>query len=190
MTSGTATRDRDEIPVFSIVQFFWPYGLDSVEHLDHALNGDDKPQMLGSSPRVRGTPAGCRSEPPEVRVHPRACGGHAMDRCGRGCSEPVHPRACGGHMSEQTGQCSRNRFIPARAGTPTGLGQNGTGEPVHPRACGGHTSRRWQEMQQERFIPARAGTLSPRNTGQRRQGPVQCRERLGGLLRYYHQEAA
>jgi transposase InsO family protein len=24
----------------------------------------------------------------------------------------------------------------------------------------------------------------------RRDGPVQCRERLGGLLRYYHQEAA
>jgi hypothetical protein len=24
----------------------------------------------------------------------------------------------------------------------------------------------------------------------RRGGPVQCRERLGGLLRYYHQEAA
>jgi hypothetical protein len=24
----------------------------------------------------------------------------------------------------------------------------------------------------------------------RRDGPVHCRERLGGLLRYYHQEAA
>jgi transposase InsO family protein len=32
--------------------------------------------------------------------------------------------------------------------------------------------------------------LFPRNTGHHRQGPVQCRERLGGLLRYYHQEAA
>ncbi len=26
--------------------------------------------------------------------------------------------------------------------------------------------------------------------GRIREGPVQCRERLGGLLRYYHQEAA
>jgi hypothetical protein len=25
---------------------------------------------------------------------------------------------------------------------------------------------------------------------QLKEGPVQCRERLGGLLRYYHQEAA
>ena len=32
--------------------------------------------------------------------------------------------------------------------------------------------------------------LFPRNTSVRRTGPVQCRERLGGLLRYYHQEAA
>jgi putative transposase len=32
--------------------------------------------------------------------------------------------------------------------------------------------------------------LFPRDTQPRRGGPVQCRERLGGLLHYYHQEAA
>jgi putative transposase len=32
--------------------------------------------------------------------------------------------------------------------------------------------------------------LFPRSANTRREGPVQCRERLGGLLRYYHQEAA
>jgi putative transposase len=32
--------------------------------------------------------------------------------------------------------------------------------------------------------------LFPRSANTRRDGPVQCRERLGGLLRYYHQEAA
>ncbi len=32
--------------------------------------------------------------------------------------------------------------------------------------------------------------LFPPDTDVRRAGPVQCRERLGGLLRYYHQEAA
>jgi transposase InsO family protein len=32
--------------------------------------------------------------------------------------------------------------------------------------------------------------LFPRDTDVHREGPVQCRERLGGLLRYYHQEAA
>jgi putative transposase len=30
--------------------------------------------------------------------------------------------------------------------------------------------------------------LFPRNTDIHREGAVQCRERLGGLLRYYHQE--
>jgi hypothetical protein len=32
--------------------------------------------------------------------------------------------------------------------------------------------------------------LFPRDTDRHRKGPVRCRERLGGLLRYYHQEAA
>jgi putative transposase len=32
--------------------------------------------------------------------------------------------------------------------------------------------------------------LFRRVTQTRREEPVQCRERLGGLLRYYHQEAA
>ena len=32
--------------------------------------------------------------------------------------------------------------------------------------------------------------LFPRVTDRQREGPVQCRERLGGLLRYYHREAA
>ena len=32
--------------------------------------------------------------------------------------------------------------------------------------------------------------LFPRDTDVCREGPVQCRERLGGLLRYYHQKAA
>jgi hypothetical protein len=32
--------------------------------------------------------------------------------------------------------------------------------------------------------------LFPRGTHACRDGPVRCRERLGGLLRYYHQEVA
>ena len=32
--------------------------------------------------------------------------------------------------------------------------------------------------------------LFPRDTDNRREQPVQCCQRLGGLLRYYHQEAA
>jgi putative transposase len=32
--------------------------------------------------------------------------------------------------------------------------------------------------------------LFPRNTDRYREGPVRSRERLGGLLRYYHREVA
>jgi NADPH:quinone reductase-like Zn-dependent oxidoreductase len=32
--------------------------------------------------------------------------------------------------------------------------------------------------------------LFPRVSDRQLEGPVQCRERLGGLLRYYHREAA
>ena len=32
--------------------------------------------------------------------------------------------------------------------------------------------------------------LFPRATDRHREGPVRCGERLGGLLRYYHREAA
>lgn len=32
--------------------------------------------------------------------------------------------------------------------------------------------------------------LFPRTTDRHREGPVRCRERMGGLLRYYHREAA
>jgi hypothetical protein len=32
--------------------------------------------------------------------------------------------------------------------------------------------------------------LFPRDTDRHREGPVRCRERLGGLLRYYYREAA
>ena len=32
--------------------------------------------------------------------------------------------------------------------------------------------------------------LFPRDRQRHREGSVQCRERLGGLLRYYHREAA
>ena len=40
------------------------------------------------------------------------------------------------------------------------------------------------------FLCGRTWTAFRRVTETRLEEPVQCRERLGGLLRYYHQEAA
>jgi transposase InsO family protein len=49
-----------------------------------------------------------------------------------------------------------------------------------------------EHYHQERNHQGRRNALilpSPRS-GQRRDGPIQCRERLGGLLKYYYQKAA
>ena len=44
-------------------------------------------------------------------------------------------------------------------------------------------------MNWARILAYVTGTVLPRETHQR-EGPVRCRERLGGLLLYYHREAA
>ena len=40
------------------------------------------------------------------------------------------------------------------------------------------------------FVTGMVDQELPRSANNRGDGHVQCRERLGGLLRYYHQEAA
>ena len=61
---------------------------------------------------------------------------------------------------------------------------------------GEHTLRRTLREYVEHFHAERNHQgkgnvlLFPRDTDIRREGPLQCRERLGGLLRYYHREAA
>jgi len=62
------------------------------------------------------------------------------------------------------------------------------GERALRRAITGYV----EHYHQERNHQGRENALilpSPRS-GQRRDGPVQCRERLGGMLKYYHREAA
>ena len=44
-------------------------------------------------------------------------------------------------------------------------------------------------MNWARILAYVTGTVLPREIRQR-EGPVRCRERLGGLLRYYHRVAA
>jgi len=47
-----------------------------------------------------------------------------------------------------------------------------------------HTERNHQGKGNVLLFPAASGHVSPRG------GPVYCQERLGGLLKYYHREAA
>ena len=61
---------------------------------------------------------------------------------------------------------------------------------------GEHSLRRALSEYVEHFLAERNHQgkgnvlLFPRDMNRRRQGRVRCRERLGGLLRYYHREAA
>ena len=111
----------------------------------------------GSSPRVRGTPAGADRGRLRARFIPARAGNtsaSATTRCGR----PVHPRACGEHR-RRAGQWPPNigssprvrgtqqdlelrarrlRFIPARAGNTHGVSLHPRVSGVHPRACGEH----------------------------------------------------
>ena len=62
------------------------------------------------------------------------------------------------------------------------------GERSLPRALGEYVEHYHAERNHQRKGNV---LLFPRDTDIRcEQQPVQCRERLGGLLRYYHQEAA
>ncbi len=94
-----------------------------------------KSDVIGSSPRVRGTPRGSGQGGPGCRFiparagnsdeHPQCCGCHA-----------VHPRACGELSASSGTSASGNGSSPRVRGTPS---------PPLPR------------RHNERFIPARAG---------------------------------
>ncbi len=90
----------------------------------------------GSSPRVRGRPAG-PSAPRRARA--------------------VHPRACGGGLDARVQRPGRRRFIPARAGAA--MAAAASARPVcgsSPRV-GGRQPSTLRQGSCRRFIPARAG---------------------------------
>jgi putative transposase len=57
--------------------------------------------------------------------------------------------------------------------------------------CGEPLSEYVEHFHAERNHQGKGNVLLfPRATDRQREGPVRCRERLGGLLRYYHRKAA
>ena len=132
--------------------------------------------FIGSSPRMRGTPARSILVITRMRFIPAHAGNTS-----RGTftprPAPVHPRACGEHQAGKgatgdvigssprmrgTRGCrrppiSRIRFIPAHAGNTRSASGLVPSWPVHPRACGEHVMR-------VRFPPGWSGS-SPRMRG-------------------------
>ena len=110
---------------------------------------------LGSSPRVRGTPAAgtwrrgwprfipaCAGNSPHLArpdprppVHPRVCGELVADVFRRRHNEGSSPRVRGTHDPLQ-GARAQHRFIPACAGNSRCARSPCRRRPVHPRVCG------------------------------------------------------
>ena len=145
------------------------------EHPAGGLSGD---HISGSSPRMRGTPAGAPCPCGRVRFIP-AHAGNTLTAAIISTSVPVHPRACGEHGQrparhrQGSGSSPRmrgtlggqralgigQRFIPAHAGNTAGPVSWSEPSPVHPRACGEHQLERFQMFPQVGSSPRMRGTL-------------------------------
>ena len=112
-------------------------------------------RAFGSSPRVRGTAARCRSSRSPERFIP-ACAGNGAPPPAAGCGPSVHPRVCGERpvrrvaLASMCGSSPRVRgtvpargvgghivrFIPACAGNGRSAASTTRASSVHPRVCG------------------------------------------------------
>ncbi|EGO93874.1 hypothetical protein APM_3477 [Acidiphilium sp. PM] len=113
--------------------------------------------IVGSSPRLRGTPTARVQQSGRIRFIP-APAGNTQAGAGTRRASSVHPRACGEHFlhaqakKPQPGSSPRlrgtppeawlreyqSRFIPAPAGNTCVSRHHDRTDAVHPRACGEH----------------------------------------------------
>ena len=124
---------------------------------EHHSPASKQSTVLGSSPRVRGTPNEDDPENMFSRFIP-ACAGNTCPDRSDSLQIPVHPRVCGEHtysrnvVSSAAGSSPRvrgtllvpagpsliRRFIPACAGNTTTHRERSFFITVHPRVCGEH----------------------------------------------------
>ena len=134
--------------------------------------------IVGSSPRVRGTPKMCHSMNADVRFIPACAGNTAASRspCG---ARAVHPRVCGEHRyivsvpRDSVGSSPRvrgtprlraghgrhERFIPACAGNTKTRRCATQEDTVHPRVCGEHATANLRRAGDAGSSPRVRGTL-------------------------------
>ena len=115
--------------------------------------------MIGSSPRLWGTPTKRKAAGADQRFIPTPVGNTAGWTWGQSGSA-VHPHACGEHLADHlhgrrhVGSSPRlwgtplraaelrvfHRFIPTPVGNTRPVRRRHPGQTVHPHACGEHTS--------------------------------------------------
>jgi len=144
---------------------------------EHPRPGGRTRFLIGSSPRLRGTPsprAACietkrfipapagntawaRHPPSAGAVHPRACGEH-LDRVTVVRNEAgSSPRLRGTRLKRATGSTTC-RFIPAPAGNTGQRVRQRAGRAVHPRACGEHVINAGDRLPRTGSSPRLRGT--------------------------------
>ena len=112
--------------------------------------------LVGSSPRVRGTPS-CPSCPLIRRRFIPACAGNTSKNNGaKRITHGSSPRVRGTHGCDGFGDGSA-RFIPACAGNTFPPAWTLPRRAVHPRVCGEHAASLPRSSASFRFIPACAG---------------------------------
>ena len=124
---------------------------------EHALDGEAREDLLGSSPRMRGAPTISRRTSSRVGIIPAYAGSTVCAAC-RARRPRDHPRVCGEHQIErthifaETGSSPRMRgaqgalanlagnvrIIPAYAGSTWCRPRCGSRRGDHPRVCGEH----------------------------------------------------
>ena len=148
---------------------------------ERAAGAWDAPEVIGSSPRLRGTPAWNRGWGMSIRFIP-APAGNARNLQRHGVRLAVHPRACGERVffpppsKSVRGSSPRlrgtpvikppgpyaERFIPAPAGNAPGHFSGCAPSSVHPRACGERSSARAIDQNRCGSSPRLRGTRSAR----------------------------
>ena len=157
----------------------------------HIHNGDARLDVVGSSPRMRGSRPSAGIRNPQTGIIPAHAGLTDLQRM-RAASERDHPRACGAHQVKiiteeiMLGSSPRMRgsrkvkiivikndgIIPAHAGLTAGALTSESTSRDHPRACGAHQN----PYNQTDCLPG----SSPRMRGS--QGPQAARHRHDGII--------
>mgnify|MGYP000957603513 CR=1 FL=1 len=127
---------------------------------EHGCEDEGGPAILGSSPRMWGTPYSSgtypsplrfipthvgnthTSKPPPSRrsVHPHACGEHSLHKVCSSSAIGSSPRMWGTHHKVKSNN-HQNRFIPTHVGNTESRYPSRLQIPVHPHACGEHITK-------------------------------------------------
>ena len=135
---------------------------------EHSNAGENDVSAVGSSPRVRGTPAR-PMRPPDVARFIPACAGNTRSPPSCSRASTVHPRVCGEHDVGSFEAGHGRGSSPRVRGTLPPRSSPLRRVAVHPRVCGEHLLRRIDPNTLTGSSPRVRGTQAVIDNLQRRQ---------------------